>query len=249
MSGKFNGKTALVTGGSRGIGAAIVQELASQGAYVFINYRRGTRDAEKLLAAVQEAGGEAALMPFDVADQQAVEQAMADILKARGQIDLLVNNAGITKDSFVAMMPQESWDQVLQTDLTAPFLTCRAAAKSMMRAQSGAIVNVSSTTAVSGRPGQANYAAAKGGVIAFTRTLALEMAKYGIRANCVIPGFVETDMLKTLSRKHREEYLGYIPNGRFGQPEEIAKVVSFLLSDEASYVQGQTLTVDGGMIH
>lgn len=246
---KFEGKTALVTGGSRGIGAAVVKQLAREGAHVYVNYRRGKRDADKLASELAEEGLIVSLLPFDVADQQAVEDAMAQILSERGNIDLLVNNAGITRDAFVAMMPQDAWDQVLQTDLTAPFLTCRAAAKTMMRQQSGAIVNISSTTAVSGRPGQANYAAAKGGVIALTRTLALELAKYGIRANCVIPGFVETDMLKTLSPKHKKEYLGYIPNGRFGQPEEIANAVTFLLSDEASYIQGQTLTVDGGMIH
>jgi 3-oxoacyl-[acyl-carrier protein] reductase len=234
----LEGKTALVTGASRGIGRAIALELARAGASVVLGYRSGGEEAE---AAAQEAGGRA--IQADVSDPDDARR----LVEEAGELDLLVNNAGLTRDGLIARMPDEDWRDVLETNLSGAFYTCRAAARSMMRRRSGAIVNVSSIVGLHGNPGQANYSASKAGIIGLTKALARELAPRGVRANVVAPGYVDTRLTRAISDDMRELMLTNTPLQRFGEPEDVAGAVRFLCSDEASFITGEVLLVDGGL--
>ena len=234
----LEGKTALVTGASRGIGRAIALELARAGASVVIGYRSGAEEAE---AVATEAGGRAVQADVSSADdaRRLVDEA--------GDLDILVNNAGVTRDGLLARMPEDDWRAVLDTNLGGVFHTCRAAARGMMRRRSGAIVNISSVVGLHGNPGQTNYAASKAGIIGFTKALARELGSRGVRANVVAPGYIDTRLTQTLAAELKEAMLTNTPLGRFGQPEDVARAVRFLCSDEASFITGEVLLVDGGL--
>jgi 3-oxoacyl-[acyl-carrier protein] reductase len=234
----LEGKLALVTGGSRGIGRAIAAELASAGAQVAVGYRTGADEAEALAA---EIGGRA--LQGDVADP---EQA-ASLVQQAGDLDILVNNAGLTRDGLIARMSDEDWHTVIDTNLGGVFHTCRAAARGMMRKRGGAIVNLTSVVGLHGNPGQTNYAASKAGIIGFTKALARELATRGVRANAIAPGYVETALTDVLPEDVRGLILANTPLGRLGRPEDVAGAVRFLCSDEASFITGEVLLVDGGL--
>jgi 3-oxoacyl-[acyl-carrier protein] reductase len=234
----LEGKKALVTGGSRGIGRAIAVELAGAGAEVTLSFRSGKDEAEAVAA---EIGARA--VQADVGDR---EQAAA-LVDGAGELDILVNNAGITRDGLIARMPDADWDLVLRTNLGGVFHTCRAAARGMMRRRNGAIVNVTSIVGLRGNPGQTNYAASKAGIIGFTKSLARELGSRGVRANAVAPGYIKTALTDVLPDAAREAMLVNTPLGRLGEPEEIAGAVRFLCSDEASFITGEVLIVDGGL--
>jgi 3-oxoacyl-[acyl-carrier protein] reductase len=234
----LDGKTALVTGASRGIGKAIALELASAGASVTVGYRGSQEQAE---AVAREAGGHA--VRADVSD---ADEARALVERA-GELDLLVNNAGVTRDGLLARMPDEDWRTVMETNLSGMFFTCRAAARGMMKRRAGSIVNVSSIVGLRGNPGQTNYAAAKAGIIGFTKALARELGVRGVRANVVAPGYVKTALTDVLPEEAREAMLANTPLGRLGDPEDVARAVRFLCSDEASFITGEVLLVDGGL--
>lgn len=240
-SGPFcslEGKTALVTGGSRGIGRAIALELARGGASVIVSYRSGADEAE---AVADEAGGRA--VRADVSDAGEARS----LVEEAGDLDILVNNAGLTRDALLARMSDEDWDAVLDTNLSGTFYTCRAAARGMMRRRGGAIVNVTSIVALRGNPGQVNYAASKAGIIGLTKSLARELGSRGIRANAVAPGYVKTRLTEVLSEQATGAMLTNTPLGRLGEPHEIAGAVRFLCSDEAAFITGEVLMVDGGL--
>jgi 3-oxoacyl-[acyl-carrier protein] reductase len=234
----LEGKTALVTGGSRGIGRAVALELARAGANVVVGYRSEAGEAE---AVASEAGGRA--VQADVSDP---EQAKALVDEA-GEIDVLVNNAGTTRDGVLARMLDDDWRTVLETNLSSTFYTCRAAARGMMKRRGGAIVNVSSIVGVHGNWGQTNYAASKAGIIGFTKSLARELGSRGVRANVVAPGYVKTALTDAIPEDARATMLENTPLGRLGDPENVAAAVRFLVSDEASFITGEVLLVDGGL--
>lgn len=232
------GKRALVTGGSRGIGRAIAEELARAGAEVTIGYRL---HADEALAVAEEIGGRA--VQADVSDPAQA----ARLVEEAGDLDVLVNNAGITRDGLIARMPDDDWRAVIDTNLGGAFYTCRAAARGMMRRRSGAIVNLTSVVGLHGNPGQSNYAAAKAGLIGLTKALARELAPRGVRVNAIAPGYIETALTAVLPEAVREAILGSTPLGRLGRPEDVAGAVRFLCSDEASFITGEVLLVDGGL--
>jgi 3-oxoacyl-[acyl-carrier protein] reductase len=244
---KFSGKNVLVTGASRGIGAEIAKVLAGYGLKVWINYRSSAEAADKLKEEIESNGGSAAVIGFDVADEKAFVEAVKTIVDSDGELSYLVNNAGITNDKLAMRMSVEDFKKVIDANLTSTFVGCREALKVMSKKRFGAVVNVASVVGESGNLGQANYVASKGGVIAMTKTFALEGAARGIRFNSVTPGFIDTDMTKDLPEKVKEELLTKIPLKRLAKPVEVANAVAFLLSDEASYITGETLKVNGGM--
>lgn len=241
------GKTALVTGASRGIGRAIALRLAEAGANVVVNYAGSEAAAAETVAKVKELGREAIMIRANVANAEEVNEMFKEALEHFGTIDILVNNAGITRDNLLMRMKEEEWDEVIATNLKGVFNCLKAATRPMMKQRSGKIINITSVVGVLGNPGQANYVAAKAGVIGLTKTAARELASRGITVNAVAPGFIDTDMTATLPEDVKASMLGQIPLGRLGQADDIAGVVLFLASDAANYMTGQTLHVDGGM--
>lgn len=245
---QLTGKTAIVTGGSRGIGRAIAEQLAQAGANVAIIYAGRTEAAEETLRLVQAAGSKGKIIQCDVSQEAAVAAMVKEVKDDFGSVDILVNNAGITRDTLLMRMKTEDWQAVLDTNLTGAFYCTRNAVKWMMKQRSGAIVNITSIVGQIGNAGQANYAAAKAGMIGFTKAVAKEFAARRIRVNAVAPGFIETDMTAVLSEDAKKGILASIPLGYMARPEEVDKAVVFLASDEAQYITGQVLNVDGGMI-
>lgn len=243
----LDGKVALVTGGSRGIGRAISLALAGHGARVAINYA-SNRDAAE--ATARDCGGEgsAVTLPGDVADTAAAGALVEQTIAAFGRIDILVNNAGVTADDLILRMSEAEWDRVVDTNLKGTFATTKAAVRAMLRQRWGRVINISSVAGIVGNPGQTNYAAAKGGIIAFTKAVAKEVASRNITANVVAPGFIDTEMTASLTEQQREEIVRMVALGRTGTPDDVAPAVVFLASDEAGYVTGHVLTVDGGLV-
>ena len=244
----LKGQVALVTGGSRGIGRAICLELASCGAHVVINYNNSATAAEDLVAEIAASGGAAEAIQADVRHADQVAALFKALLANHASIDILVNNAGITRDNVIMRLKPDDFDDVISTNLRSAWLCCREAARSMMRKRKGTIINITSVVGIAGNAGQSNYAASKAGLVGVTKSLAKELAGRGIRVNAVAPGFVETDMTADLSDELRARAIEAIPLGRIGEPRDIAQTVAFLASANASYITGQTIIVDGGMV-
>lgn len=244
----LDGKTALVTGASRGIGRAVALKLAGEGAKVAINFAGSTSKAEAVKQEIEAQGGEAILVQADVSKADAVEDMVAKVQEAFGTIDILVNNAGITRDGLLLRMKEEDFDAVINTNLKGVFHVTKVVSKLMMKKRTGRIVNMASVVGLVGNAGQTNYAAAKAGVIGFTKSAARELAARGITVNAVAPGFIHTDMTDAMPEKAKEATLATIPLKRIGEPEDVANAVLFLASDCASYITGQVFAVDGGMV-
>lgn len=241
------GKIAIVTGGGRGIGRAISCRLAQAGCFVWINYVSRPEAAEETIALIENQGGKGRVIQFDVTDFNQVQAAFKKILAESGSIDILVNNAGITRDGLVARMKESDWDSVLDTNLKGAFSCAKAALKPMMKKRWGRIVNISSVVGFSGNGGQVNYSAAKAGMVGLTKSLAREFASRDITVNCVAPGYIVTEMTNDLDESVKEKLLGEIPLGCLGKAEDVAAAVAYLVSDEAGYVTGQAIHVNGGM--
>ncbi len=241
-------KVAVVTGGSRGIGRAIATTLAAAGAAVVVNYKGNQAAADAVVAEIAGAGGQALALQADISQQAEVEQLFKAVIERFGKVDILVNNAGITRDGLLLRMKEDDFDAVLATNLRAIFLCTKAVLRPMTKARSGRIINISSVVGLMGNAGQANYAAAKAGMIGFTKSTAREMASRSITVNAVAPGYIETELTGVLSDQIKGAILESIPLGRLGTPQDVANMVCFLASDAAAYITGQTLTVDGGMV-
>ncbi len=246
--GKLDGKAALVTGASRGIGAEIAKQLAKEGARVAVNYSGSQSKAEEVVNDIIAAGGQAFAIQASVSDAENVTEMVKQTIEQFGSVDILVNNAGITRDNLLMRMKESEWDDVIDTNLKGVFLCIKAVTRQMMKQRSGKIINIASIVGVSGNAGQANYVAAKAGVIGLTKTTAKELASRHINVNAIAPGFITTEMTDELSDDVKNQMLTQIPLSKLGNPQDVAKAVVFLASDDASYITGQTLHVDGGMV-
>jgi 3-oxoacyl-[acyl-carrier protein] reductase len=244
----LEGRVAVVTGGGRGIGRAIAQRLGAEGAKVAVTYRSNDQAARETARLVRKAGGECEIFKGDVSEAGDVKRVFDGVAEAFGAVEVLINNAGTTRDNIMLRMKEEEFDEVLDTNLKGAYNCTRAVLRGMVRNRWGRIVNVSSVVGLAGNAGQANYAASKAGLLGFTKSVAREVAERGITVNAVAPGYVETELTGTLSDSVKEQILGQVPTGRFGEPEEIAEVIVFFTGEGAGYVTGQTIAVDGGMI-
>lgn len=243
----LNGSVAIVTGAARGIGRAIAFELAAAGAAVVVNDVGNQENAEETVNRITASGGMAMFIQADVTQASDVDKLVSTTIEKYGKIDILVNNAGITRDNLLLRMKEADWDTVLNVNLKSVFLCTKAVSRGMLKQRSGAIVNIASVVGIFGNPSQANYAASKAGIIGFTKSMAKELASRGIRVNAVAPGYISTDMTASLPEDVKKEFIKGIPLGHMGTAEEVAKAVLFLVSPAASYITGQTLSVDGGM--